>query len=204
RLFCRRMRVDLLSQAGRHAQAVAEARALLREYNLPGQGRDIRAALSAGYSAGHEPDRSEEQLRLGLRGDPHDATANNRLGSQLADGGKERDEAERMIRKALELDRRQRGSGTAVGADADEGNAAFVDSLGWVLFRRGRLEEARRELERAASLPGGGDDPVVWDHLGDVYFRLGHKAKSGEGWRKARGLYDAGGRRPDEQYGDIQ
>jgi Flp pilus assembly protein TadD len=35
----------------------------------------------------------------------------------------------------------------------------------------GRLEEARRELEKAAELLA--DDPVVLEHLGDVYRALG-------------------------------
>jgi Tfp pilus assembly protein PilF len=178
---------------------------LLREYNQPGQVREIRATLASAYSAAHEPDKSEEQLRLILRADPNDATANNDLGYQLADQGKELEEAERMIRRALELDRRQRGSGTAVGADGDEDNAAYVDSLGWVLFRRGRLEEAGRELQRAASLPGGDDDPTVWDHLGDVRFRQGDRPGAGAAWKKALALYDAGTRRPaEERYREIR
>ena len=55
--------------------------------------------------------------------------------------------------------------------EEDQDTAAFVDSLGWVLFRRGEIEAARKELERATTLPDG-DDPVIWDHLGDVYQRL--------------------------------
>ena len=112
----------------------------------------------------------EGQLRKVLESSPHDATANNDLGYLMADRNKNLAEAERLIRKALELDKQLRGATTAKAAD--EENAAYIDSLGWVLFRRGKLDEARRELERAAKLPDGEDDPVVWDHLGDVCFRL--------------------------------
>ena len=70
---------------------------------------------------------------------------------------------------ALELDQQQRNSNDALGLDADRDNAAYVDSLGWVLFRRGKIKEARAELEKASRLPDGAHDPVVWDHLGDVY-----------------------------------
>jgi Tfp pilus assembly protein PilF len=39
--------------------------------------------------------------------------------------------------------------------------------MGWVLYRLGRLAEARVQLERAVDLTGG--DPIVCEHLGDVY-----------------------------------
>src|SRR5205823_1657058 len=161
--------------------------------------RSTRLLLSSVHSAAGEADEAEEQLLLVLKDDPNDAGACNDLGYLWAERNKKLDEAERLVRKALELDRRQRQAGP--GVELDEGdNPAYVDSLGWVLFRRGKLEEARTELERASALPSGADDPVVWDHLGDVYFRLGRKAKSAAAWRKALGLYEAGRRRPDEHY----
>lgn len=204
-LDSRRLRVFLLSQAGKHDQAIAECQAMLKEYNAGGELHQVRAALSAAYSAAGKYDLAEEQTQLILKADPNDATANNDLGYQWADHNKNLEEAERLIRKALDLDRRQRSSGTALGVDHDQDNAAYVDSLGWVLFRRGRLAEARTELERAARLPGGDDDPVVWDHLGDVYFRLGEKRKAAESWRKALSLYDLGTRsRTDERYQEIK
>jgi tetratricopeptide (TPR) repeat protein len=89
--------------------------------------------------------------------------------------------------------------------DSDRDNAAYVDSLGWVLFRKGDWKSARRELETAVSLPSGDDDPVVWDHLGDVYFRLKEVEKAGNAWKTAIELYESGGRRrPDERYREIK
>jgi len=52
----------------------------------------------------------------------------------------------------------------------DPDNGAFVDSKGWVLYRLGKLAEARQELERAAQITHG--DPTVLEHLGDVYRAL--------------------------------
>jgi tetratricopeptide (TPR) repeat protein len=204
RLMCRLTRTELLSGAGKHEQAETECRALLKEYNQPGDVRSIRYRLSGVYSAAGRHTQAEEQLLAILEEDPNDASAHNDLGYVWADQNKKLDEAERHIRQALALDREQRRGGTFLGLDADADSAAYVDSLGWVLFRRGRLEEARKELERATTLPTG-DDPVIWDHLGDVCHRLKDSAGAAAAWRKAVALYEAG-RRPksDGRCDEIQ
>jgi tetratricopeptide (TPR) repeat protein len=199
------LRVEALSELGEHARAVKEGEALLRAYNQGEDLREVRVRLSSVHLAAGQPDRSEEQLQLVLKADPSDALVNNNLGYQWADRNKNLPEAEKLIRKALELDRRQRTSGTSISAAADQDNPAYIDSLGWVLFRRGKLTEAARELERASALPGGDDDPVVWDHLGDVYVRLKERAKALAAYRKALALYEAGARRKsDGRHGEIQ
>ena len=205
-LVCRINRAELLSQIEKYDRSIAECQELLKEYNQPGDVHTIRAVLSSIYSAAHQHDKAEEQLRMILKDDPDDATANNDLGYLWADQNKNLDEAEKRIRKALELDRRVRESNksTRVGLDGDRDNAAYIDSLGWLLFRKGDWKGARRELERAVALPSG-EDPVVWDHLGDVYFRLKETDKAGRAWKKAIELYESGGRRrPDERYREIK
>ncbi len=205
RLFCRETRVRILMQAERYDQAASECKELLKDYTNPEEVREIRHTLSIVYSAAHEYDKAEEQLRVLLDADSNDAMANNDLGYQWADQGKNLEEAEKLVRKAIDLDRKQRLTGTALDAEADRDNAAYVDSLGWVLFRRGRHEEARKELEKAVALPDGADDPVVWDHLGDVCARLGDTARAREVWSKAVELYEVTHeRRPDERYEEIK
>jgi tetratricopeptide (TPR) repeat protein len=82
------------------------------------------------------------------------------------------DEAEEMIGKALEI---------------DPDNGAYLDSLGWVKFRKGRYDEALRDLLRAAqSLTR--DDPVVFDHIGDTYAKLNRVPQALEYWQKAFAL----------------
>ena len=204
RLRYRLFRAEMLSQAGKHTEASAECLSLLKEYNAAGDAREIRMVLSMVYSTAHDRAKSEEQLELVLKADPGDATANNDLGYQWADSDKNLDEAERMIRKALDLDHKQRTTGAALVLDGDQDNASYVDSLGWVLFRKGKLAEARAELERAVSLQDGSDSPEVWDHLGDIYFRSEMPAKAGEAWGKAVSLYQTTRRRPDDRLPEIQ
>jgi len=205
RLFCRETRVRILMQAQRYEQAADECKGLLKDYSNPEEVREIRHTLSVVYSAAREYDKAEEQLRLLLQADPNDATANNDLGYEWADRGKNLEEAEKLIRKALDLDRKQRLTGTPLDGESDQDNAAYIDSLGWVLFRRGQHEAARKELDKAVALPDGADDPVVWDHLGDVCARLGDRTRAKAAWGKAVVLYEGGGeRRPDDRYKEVK
>lgn len=205
RLDMRLNRISVLTQAERHPQALAEALALAKEFSQPEQVHAIRDSLHNVYTAMRDFAKAEEQLRLILQADPNDATASNNLGYLWADQGKNLEEAERLIRKALDLDREQKKLGSAVTMDGDAENAAFVDSMGWVLFRRGRLEEARTWLEKATELARGEDDPTVWDHLGDVYFQLHKMGEARAAWQKSMVLYEAEKRRKtDEHYKELK
>lgn len=205
RLRAQLVHASLLSDAEQHERAIGECLNLLKEATQPGQVRDIRYALATVYSAAKQIHNSEEQLRLILQAEPDDATANNDLGYHLADEGRNLDEAEKLIRRAIDLDRQQRRSASRPpSAHDDHDRAAYVDSLGWVLFRQGRFEDARRELETATTLPEG-DDAVIWDHLGDVYLRLKDIARAKTAWEKAEQLYRLERRRQrDQSLHDLQ
>lgn len=188
REHCRR--AQIMAQAGRHADAVRECEETLKRFTRLADVQSVRYTLSNVYSLKGDHARSEEQLRLILEVDPDQELANNNLGYQMADRNVNLDEAERLIRRAIELDRAAR---KPAGDDGD--NAAYLDSLGWVLFRRGKHAEAREWLEKAAALPDGESDPTVWDHLGDVLAKLDQPARAKEAWQKAVKLYDNPGRR---------
>ena len=205
RLFCRSVRVQILASAQHFDQAIAECREMLKEHTRPEEVRNIRHTLSIVYTTAHDQARAEEQLRMILQADPNDATANNDLGYIWADQDKNLEEAEKLVRKAIDLDHKQRQSGREVDVDSDRDNAAYIDSLGWVLFHRGKLAEARRELEKAVVLPDGADDPVVWDHLADVCYRLGDAHQAVAAWRKAVTCFEqVRERQTDKRYDEIK
>ena len=78
----------------------------------------------------------------------------NALGYTLADRTDNYDEAEKLIRKALKY---------------DPNNPAIIDSLGWVLYKRGKYEEALQQLQIAYSrFP----DHEVAAHIVDVLAEL--------------------------------
>lgn len=99
---------------------------------------------------------------------PSSARGWNGLGYTLADHNMRLDEAELYIKRALAI------------APNDPN---FLDSLGWVYYRQGRLSEARKFLLQAAK---NSDSAVVWAHLGEVYWQLGEHALAREAFATGR------------------
>jgi tetratricopeptide (TPR) repeat protein len=204
-LSVRRLRALLLAEAGHSDKAVAECEEMRKMFTKPDDVREIHYALSEVYSLSKDYPKAEEELRAILKEHPDEARACNDLGYIMADQGKNLAEAEKLVRTALDLDRKQRQSGPHVEADSDQDKGEYLDSLGWVLFRRGQVGAARKELEKASDMPEGGEDPVVWDHLGDVRYKLKDAAGARAAWQKAVDLYENGGRRrPDDRLQDIK
>lgn len=148
----RRMLARDLRLARRWDEAIAENQRLLAA--RPG---DPGLIMDLGFcreQAGDLPGAIEAG-RQALRVAPDTPSVLNFLGYMLADHDRDLGEAEQLIRRAVEQ---------------EPDNGAFVDSMGWLLFRMGRLDQARVQLERALALTGG--DPVIHEHLGDVYREL--------------------------------
>ncbi|RMH59007.1 MAG: tetratricopeptide repeat protein, partial [Candidatus Hydrogenedentota bacterium] len=59
----------------------------------------------------------------------------------------------------------------------------YLDSLGWVYFQKGAYELARAYLERAARRDT--NEPVILEHLGDAYERLGRLKEARVFYEKA-------------------
>ncbi len=174
----------ILSRQGKYEEAIKlleEARQAVR--GNPSEERRILQNLSNVYYEANNLAKAEEVLLEIIRRWPQDPGAYNDLGYIWADHDKNLDKAEQFIRRALELYEAQRSP------DEPEKNAAYLDSLGWVLFKKGQYEEARKYLEEAANAPEG-DDGVIWDHLGDVYWSLGLRKKAIEAWEKAAQLLE--------------
>lgn len=129
--------------------------------------RESRLALSHLCVLQEDLSQAEEWLEQVLDEFPDDTSAMNDLGYLWADADKNIHRAHRMVRRAVE---------------AEPDNAAYLDSLGWVLFRMGRLEEAVAELEKAAALQ---TDPVIFEHLGDSYHQSGRPDKAKEAWGRS-------------------
>jgi len=93
----------------------------------------------------------------------------NYLGYMWADRGDKLDEAKKLIERAVELEPK---------------NAAYLDSMGWVLFKLKQPREALEWLQRAVQ-QSQEPDPTLYDHLGDIYARLREFDKARDAWRRS-------------------
>jgi tetratricopeptide (TPR) repeat protein len=129
------------------------ATALFNKGVTLGEQGDAKAAIEA---YGEIIKRFENDSAPGVRETV--AFAHNVLGDSLADSGQRLDEAEQHIARALEI----------LPEDP-----YFLDTRGWVRFRRGDLAGALEWLEKAHALR---PEPETAAHLGEVLWKLGRKA----------------------------
>jgi tetratricopeptide (TPR) repeat protein len=147
---------------------------------------DVHYMLSGVYVDIDRIDKAGQHLQLLLKQYPNEAKYNNDLGFIWADHDMHLDEAERMIRKALDEDRKQRhkAAGAKVDPENDKDNAAYLDSLGWVLYKKKKYEEAKPYLQKAVE-DKEGQHVEIYDHLAEVYQALGQHAEAVAAWKKA-------------------
>lgn len=129
---------------------------------------DVLGALGLLYTRVKDVSAADQAYEEAIDTDPNNATVLNNYAYSLADRSIELERAERFAKRAIELKPEV---------------ASFLDTLGWVHFRRGEFEEARRWLEKAADLPDA--SAAVFEHLGDAYSELGRPDRAREAWNRA-------------------
>jgi tetratricopeptide (TPR) repeat protein len=154
--------------AQRHELTDAQ-RVLDATHAAVGNDPDLLYYLSHLYSMIGKQPQAEDVLAEVLKIDPTHSGAANDLGYSWADEGRNLDEAEKLIRLAVK---------------DEPDNESFLDSLGWVQYKRGEFSSALKSLQAAVS-DNPEPDPVVLNHLGDTYYRLGKKSDAGKTWHEA-------------------
>jgi len=169
-----RMMAHLHERVGQLPEAMAAVEKALKLAPDDRRSQNLRAAIFERMGKDRE---AEQAFRAILAKDPNDPDANNALSYLFATRNRQLDEARRLIDRALRR---------------EPDNGAYLDTLGWVLYRQGKYPEALKTLERAVEAiakiaPDG--DPVILDHLGDTHLKLNHRADARRAWRKALELH---------------
>jgi tetratricopeptide (TPR) repeat protein len=152
--------------------------------------------LSNIYLEENQLDNATKHLQALLSRHPNDPGYNNDLGYIWADHDVKLPEAEKLIVKALELDRVKRQKISGLTSEEDRDNGAYLDSLGWVYYKQKKFKEAKEVLLRAVE-DKRSQHIEIYDHLGDVLMALGERAAAMDAWRK--GIEAAGDARRDQQ-----
>src|SRR6185295_12086911 len=156
---------QMLEKRGRLAEAID-----LIAQALASRPRDeaLLYTLGAAYERKGDHDKSIAEMRAVLAVNPENPDAMNFIGYTMAEAGKDLDEAERLLLKALEL---------------RPDNGAFLDSLGWVYYQKGEADRAVKTLERATQLSPG--EPLIIEHLGDAYQRAARPQDAEKAYQRA-------------------
>jgi tetratricopeptide (TPR) repeat protein len=117
-------------------------------------------------------DQAEKYFEKSLQLVPDFAEAQNYLGYMWAEHGLKLDKARELIEKAVK---------------AEPKNAAFLDSMAWVLFKLNQPAEALPYALKAGELSEQ-PDATVDDHIADIYAALKQLDKAREFWRKSLAL----------------
>jgi Tfp pilus assembly protein PilF len=110
---------------------------------------------------------AEKEFKTAIKIKPGYHEALNFLGYFYLEQNRNINQAGRLIEKALSF---------------DPENGAYIDSLGWFYFKKGKFKEALDRLEKAASFLS---DPVIYEHLGDVFMKLGNRESAKLNWEKS-------------------
>ncbi|HEX2060103.1 MAG TPA: tetratricopeptide repeat protein [Thermoanaerobaculia bacterium] len=155
-------------QAGDHATAIATLRSAIeaRPNDL-----DLQFQLGSVYERADDRKSAEAVFLKVLEKDPQHAPSLNYLGYMWAESNVNLERAHEMLTRA-------------VGQEPN--NGAYVDSLGWVYFRLGKLDLAEKYLTDATRLLPR--DATVHEHLGDVLAKRGDMQRALQLYRQAMSL----------------
>jgi tetratricopeptide (TPR) repeat protein len=151
--------------AGKTANAVSTLQAALKQF--PDE-VSLKIELATVYERQKKFAEAEAIFHSLISADSKDANALNSLGYMLAERGQRLDEAVGFVQNALAI---------------EPGNPAFLDSLGWALYKQGKYDVAEQPLREASEkLP---TVSVIQDHFGDLLAHRGAYQDAIAAWQRA-------------------
>ncbi|PEN14782.1 hypothetical protein CRI94_00355 [Longibacter salinarum] len=128
----------------------------------------LNGALGLIYTRMKQFSKSDAAYARALDANPEYADAANNYAYSLADRGVHLDRALRLAKRAVRI---------------DSTNASYIDTLGWIYYKKGDLEKAQSTLQEA--LRTGAASASVYEHFGDVSQALGDAKAAREYWKQA-------------------
>jgi len=149
---------------GKYAQAVEQFSKIT---HLQPSNASALFLLGSVYADNNNTSQAIPVFRQVLEMDPRNGEALNSLAYMYALDGTHLEEAVTMARKALE---------------AEPQNGAYYDTLGWSLYKKGSYAESLEALQNAQKYI---EDPVLYEHIADVYKALKDDVEACQYWHKS-------------------
>jgi tetratricopeptide (TPR) repeat protein len=127
------------------------------------------------YNEIKEYSKSDSAYEKALELDPNNAYVLNNYAYYLSLRNENLAKAEKMSKKSNLL---------------EEGNAAFMDTYAWIMYQRKNYTDALKWIEKAINATRQGSKAELYDHYGDILFRLGKVEEAVAQWKNA--LEDGG------------
>jgi tetratricopeptide (TPR) repeat protein len=182
-----------------YEKAAEEYEFILKQFStVEPQNPEIHGYLAQLYYSQRKYDQAIEQFQKMLILDPHNADVMYLLGALYFEVNKD-DRAIDLLSQSIKIDPEHDGSLNTLGyiyADHEEklnealdlinralkirpNNGAYLDSLGWVYYKKGMYDKALEVLSKADTLI---NDPVVREHIGDVYQKMNRNDEAVKYW----------------------
>lgn len=131
---------------------------------------DMYSSAGDAYYSLNRHKASDSCYEKALVLNPRNATVLNNYSYYLALRKEKLEQAARMSLHSLEI---------------RPGEATFLDTYAWILYQQGKYSEARKYMQQAIQAepdPGA----TLFDHMGDILFRLGDTEEAVTYWIKAK------------------
>ena len=148
-------------------------KALKKALKIDPNDLQVLTIMGSIYDARKDWKKVDETYKRALRIDSSNPLALNNYAYSLASRGEKLNEALEMVNEALEI---------------DPENPSYLDTKGWIYFKKKEYEKAKKYIEMANELDQ--DNAEIMEHLGDIYFKLDNKDKAITFWKKASSLID--------------
>lgn len=180
RLFPNQAQLHLLNGMGHNYKkdypkainAVNRAIDMLPEENKE-ELAEMYGVLADIYNSAGQFELSDKEFDKALQLTPDNASTLNNYAYYLSERGVRLDDAEKMSKRSLEL---------------VPDLPTFLDTYGWIMYKKGNYKKARDYIEKAIEKEAEKASGILWDHLGDAYYKLNDKDKAATSWQKAKQL----------------
>lgn len=162
-------KAQFLTYKGDLKDAIKVYELLVDESDNPDRKERLREVIGNLEADAGNVDKGIEILTAQLKKKPDQAGLNNDLGYILASHDRKLDEAEKMIKKAV---------------DAEPENSSFLDSMAWVLYKQKKFKEAKEYMMKAIAQERGKNTELM-EHLGDIQLALNEKAEAKKAYEAA-------------------